>query len=663
MRTRVLIIALALASLAAAWVYVGQEWVYGPQETVYFPAPQGGIADEPLEEIDENEVPIAWVLDNQGRWDERIGARRLLEDAGFDVRPLPLDQAPTELRGMICFASGASALPEYRPYIDRYGEALRRFVRRRNVIVQLAQAAEVEPRPPFMDEEFAAERHVDDGVAHLAEAEADGQLQATQPSSQPADVWTPYVITAGTRLLEGLPTVEGKLLAWEQAHGGAVRAEPFVNQIGFEVVLALDAEAQRPLMMQASTGRGRVLLSALPWDRMEEYPLPAEPALALGPERGGADAADTSEQIVEQRLAAREALERSFFSNLFNYVRDVRTGRARPLRMTPPPETADFVDGSWSLVALPDTQYYSESYPGTFRLQTDWIARSASRRNIRFVVHLGDIVNRNSRFEWSRARAAMARLDSVVPYAMAPGNHDCGVAGNADTRETLFNEYFPFDEAAGRSSFGGSMEPGRLDNTYHLFEAGGRKWIVMALEWGPRDQTLAWANDVMSEHADRAGILITHAYLNHDGLRQDHTRPALDPEQAQDDPQHNPHDYGTAGGVNDGQQIWDKLVRKHNFALVLSGHVLGGGTGYLSSRNDTGTTTHQILSNYQTRPGGGGGYLRIMEFLPDGQTVRVRTYSPLYDSYLTEPGHQFKFRLGQPPLRRRGGPIPANLPR
>ena len=65
--------------------------------------------------------------------------------------------------------------------------------------------------------------------------------------------------------------------------------------------------------------------------------------------------------------------------------------------------------------------------------------------------------------------------------------------------------------------------------------------------------------------------------------------------------------------------------------------MLGDGTGYLASVNDTGTTTHQILSNYQMRQLGGEGYLRLLEFLPDGRTVRVRTYSPVYEKFLLDP--------------------------
>ena len=52
-----------------------------------------------------------------------------------------------------------------------------------------------------------------------------------------------------------------------------------------------------------------------------------------------------------------------------------------------------------------------------------------------------------------------------------------------------------------------------------------------------------------------------------------------------------------------------------------------------------------MLVNYQMRPLGGEAYLRILEFLPDGKTVHVLSYSPLYDKFLDDPGDQFSFEL------------------
>jgi hypothetical protein len=98
-------------------------------------------------------------------------------------------------------------------------------------------------------------------------------------------------------------------------------------------------------------------------------------------------------------------------------------------------------------------------------------------------------------------------------------------------------------------------------------------------------------------------------------------------------------------GVNDGEELWQKLVRKHNFILVVNGHVLGDGTGYLASTTDTGITCHQILANYQMRALGGEGYLRLFEFLADSKTVRVYAYSVLYDTFLNDPDQSLTFTL------------------
>jgi len=76
-----------------------------------------------------------------------------------------------------------------------------------------------------------------------------------------------------------------------------------------------------------------------------------------------------------------------------------------------------------------------------------------------------------------------------------------------------------------------------------------------------------------------------------------------------------PHSYGCKG--NDGDEIWEKLVRKHrNIFLVLIGHILNDGLGKLTSIGDKGNQVHQILANYQMKKNGGNGWLRIMKFLP-----------------------------------------------
>ncbi len=303
----------------------------------------------------------------------------------------------------------------------------------------------------------------------------------------------------------------------------------------------------------------------------------------------------------------------------------------------------EFTPGSWTLAILPDTQHYSQTYPGLYLMQTAWLAQNRDQFNMAFVLHLGDITNRKTTAEWQNAQAAMKLLDGVLPYAIVPGNHDYEVTNEEKpqaTRDTRINEFFPEAAARRQPTFGGVKEPGHTENSYHLFEAGGRQWIVIALEWAPLDSTVEWANTIMAQHPGRSGILITHGYLYCDDQRYDHTK-------FQDKQRWSPHYTKTPGQKNDGQELWDKLIRKHNFVFVCNGHVLYDGTGYRSDKNDAGKTVHQILSNFQMRPLGGEGYMRLMEFLPDGKTVKVRSYSPLYDKLLIQNDQQFTLTLDE----------------
>jgi hypothetical protein len=82
--------------------------------------------------------------------------------------------------------------------------------------------------------------------------------------------------------------------------------------------------------------------------------------------------------------------------------------------------------------------------------------------------------------------------------------------------------------------------------------------------------------------------------------------------------------------------LWQNLVKKHRgIFLVLSGHVLGNGTGTLASRGDGGNLVQQVLVNYQMLEDGGLGYLRLLELVPDGRTVQMKSFSPTLGRFAT----------------------------
>jgi hypothetical protein len=312
-----------------------------------------------------------------------------------------------------------------------------------------------------------------------------------------------------------------------------------------------------------------------------------------------------------------------------------------------PPSVLPFVPGSFTLVVLPDTQIYSESYPELFKDQTRWIVANKDRYNIKYVLHLGDIVNVPlATAQWDNAKAAISLMDGQVPYALATGNHDHGSSGVASDRYTIVNNYFPVSNYTNWPTFGGVMTSNRIENSYHLFSAGGVDWIIFSLEWGPRNSPITWANQIITNYPNRKAILITHAYTYYDDTRYDWASKGSSQ-------QWNPHSYGSASdpdGTNDGEELWNKLVKAHpNFVMVFNGHVLNDGLGRLSTTNNFGGVVHQMLVNYQMKAMGGEAFLRLVEFLPDGKTVQVKAYSPYYGTYKTDAQNQFILTL-QPPL-------------
>jgi hypothetical protein len=296
---------------------------------------------------------------------------------------------------------------------------------------------------------------------------------------------------------------------------------------------------------------------------------------------------------------------------------------------------AKFVDGAppvpakdnFTVVVLPDTQHYSLSHPKNYHAQTEWIVANTKDRRIASVLHLGDITHRSTLPEWEVARKAMNRLDGKVPYFMVPGNHDYAGAKCTD-RSTHFNEYFPLKKYEDLRTFGGTYdkEPEKFENSYHTFSAGGRDFLVVALEYGPRNDVVRWANEVVAKHNGHEAILITHAYMYHDSTRYDWKKYG-------GKQRWNPHGSGVAKStnddVNDGEELWNKLVSKHdNFILTLNGHVLYDGLGRIVSKNDGGKDVHQVLVNFQMKPNGGDGWLRLLEFSADGKSIGAIDYSP-----------------------------------
>jgi hypothetical protein len=245
----------------------------------------------------------------------------------------------------------------------------------------------------------------------------------------------------------------------------------------------------------------------------------------------------------------------------------------------------------------------------------------------------------NSQEQWSVASAAMRRLDNVMPYIIVPGNHDTD-----GKRQGLMNSTFP---PVTMSWIAGTMTPGQIDNSFAFADLGGHPWLLIGLEFGPRDAAVAWADAILKAYPTTPAMIVTHAYLYRDGTRYDFAKAGAD-ENKSTYQYFFPAYYGYTAdqGINDGEMLWQKLVLPNpNVRLVFSGHDTGW--AHLSSTRPDGSVVHQMLSDYQWLDGQnfGFGYLRVLQFDYDKETIAVQTYSPYLQRYLTDADNQFTLGL------------------
>lgn len=248
----------------------------------------------------------------------------------------------------------------------------------------------------------------------------------------------------------------------------------------------------------------------------------------------------------------------------------------------------------FSVVLVPDTQFYAETYHDEFFAQTQWIKDNIEAEKIRMVIHLGDIVqSRNeSKEEWEIARKAFRTIDGLVPYTVAPGNHDQDLK-NRDS--SLYNVYFPFSDYERYDWYGGHMGDDN-DNNYTYFKEGDLDFLVLNLEMHPEEDTMKWANEIIAAHPNHRIILATHHYLGHNGW------------------------VGTA------DQLWDQVISPNeNIFMVVCGHITGYAT--MITPNNNGDIVYQILSDYQGMDGG-KGWMRILRFYPQSNRIDARELSP-----------------------------------
>ncbi|MBR3681057.1 MAG: hypothetical protein IKL79_03520 [Clostridia bacterium] len=276
-------------------------------------------------------------------------------------------------------------------------------------------------------------------------------------------------------------------------------------------------------------------------------------------------------------------------------------------------------DYAYSMVVVPDTQFLTESdvNNGTEYLNSiyDWIIANKDEKKIELVMGLGDITDDDTEAEWLHAEEQIGKLNGVVPYTLVKG-------GSPHDRIATFNTYFGVDSYYGQNELDGIYEDGYTQNAYKLVTAGGIDYLILMLDFGPVDEVLQWAGNIISQHPERQVIVTTHCYLYKDGRLQTETDPA------------SPRSTTATGGTllkNNGDEIWDELVKLYpNIVMVLSGHYSSNTIIKLQSEGVCGNTVTQMLIDSQDYDNANGcetGFVAVLYFSEDGKQISVEYIS------------------------------------
>ncbi|MFV0426430.1 MAG: fibronectin type III domain-containing protein [Beutenbergiaceae bacterium] len=325
------------------------------------------------------------------------------------------------------------------------------------------------------------------------------------------------------------------------------------------------------------------------------------------------------------------------------------------LSMAPPATGDNDADAAaadtnpFTIVVIPDTQKYAENadLAANYTAQTEWIVEQQDALGIKFVMHLGDIVNSHPvTSQWDRATAAQSVLDeAAIPNSVLPGNHDMSLSTGEAPK---YNTYFPPSRYADASwnsdtvSYGGYLGqnqfgPDPVDrqnmNNYSLLTVGGVDLLMLNIEYEMPQYSIDWAQRVIDAYPDRTVIMATHGWITQTGDWMNWT-------------------LRTDTDTNTAVDVFNNFVYNNcSISMVVAGHMADKTTGEANRTdlNACGEPVQQILTDYQRRDNGGDGWLRYYTFNPAEATVDAYTYSPVLDQYENDENSQFSLPIALGP--------------
>ena len=278
-----------------------------------------------------------------------------------------------------------------------------------------------------------------------------------------------------------------------------------------------------------------------------------------------------------------------------------------------------------------DIQYYTNStYISTYQHSVDWILeQTRAGKRINCVLHTGDITQSNSKTQWSFFYDATKKLASEVPYFSMIGDHDYKWDGALiNSRDsTNFNEYLDFPLT--RSKVVAYYEEGKMENVVIKNQVHGQRFDLLILEFGPREEVVAWADTYVKAHPDHRFILMNHEYLEKGGGRRTNGLKCV--ARLRNTTYTKP------------EQLWNKLVKcNDNILCVLCGHV-GGLYALTVEENDYGRKIPQIQHNIQSLDYRYDNWVMLWEFPTDRDSANVCIYNTKTSQYFNDKKTLFKF--------------------
>jgi len=261
---------------------------------------------------------------------------------------------------------------------------------------------------------------------------------------------------------------------------------------------------------------------------------------------------------------------------------------------------ASYANASWSgqktlpgntgqdtirFVWIPDIHLEESGQPASWTAQSKWISNNHIAYNIQGVFCAGDVqistpgqddLQQDMPVGWNEGFSAIDAIGK--PYLTCAGNHDYDDIDDT----TSFDTYIGYQRICGKPWYVGYWEapgvtpvadpgtPAEPAGGYQSqatqairFDVGARQYLVIALEFLPRQGALEWAGGLINQYPTCDVIILDHGYMTLLGNLS--AQGSTDPYNFLPDPTYNP------GGTT-GAQVNAWAAGFPNVRLVLCGH-------------------------------------------------------------------------------------------